>query len=89
MANGCIFRAARLTAASRTLPLGSVVRVTRLHPPRSVVVEITDRGPYVGGRVLDLSRAAAEALDMIAAGIVMVSIEPLTVRHSVGCRHVG
>lgn len=89
MANGCAFRAARLTAASRTLPLGSVVRVTRLHPPRSVVVEITDRGPYVSGRIIDMSRGAAEVLDMIATGIVAVSIEPLTVRHSVGCRHVG
>jgi rare lipoprotein A len=53
---------------------------------RSVDVEVTDRGPYVGGRVLDLSRGAAEALDMVAAGLVMVSIEPLSARLPVGCR---
>lgn len=89
MANGCVFRAARLTAASRTLPLGSVVRVTRLHPPRSVVVEITDRGPYVPGRIIDMSRAAAVALDMLAVGIVAVSVEPISVRLPIGCHRVG
>lgn len=86
MANGCPFHQARLSAASRTLPLGSWIRVKRLHSERSVVLEVTDRGPYVGGRVLDLSRGAAEALDMVAAGLVMVSIEPLSDRLPVGCR---
>jgi rare lipoprotein A len=85
-ANGCIFRSARLSAASRTLPLGSWIRVKRLHSERSVVLEVTDRGPYVGGRVLDLSRAAAQALDMVAAGLVMVSIEPISPRLPVGCK---
>lgn len=88
MANGCVFHQANLSAASRTLPLGSWIRVKRLHSGRSVDVEVTDRGPYVGGRVLDLSRGAAEALDMIAAGLVMVSIEPLSGRLPVGCRRV-
>jgi rare lipoprotein A len=83
MANGRPFASECLTAASRTLPIGAWVRVRR--GKRSVVVEITDRGPYVAGRILDLSRAAAEALDMIAAGVVMVSIEPLNVRLPVGC----
>lgn len=86
MANGCIFHQAHLSAASRTLPLGSWIRVRRLHSERSVVLEVTDRGPYVGGRVLDLSRAAAEALDMVAAGIVAVSIEPINAHLPVGCR---
>jgi rare lipoprotein A len=77
MANGCRFHVDHLSAASRTLALGSWAKVRRGH--RSVLVEITDRGPYTGGRVLDLSRAAAAQLDMIAAGIVMVSIEPIRV----------
>jgi rare lipoprotein A len=85
-ANGCIFHQAHLSAASRTLPLGSWIRVKRLHSERAVDVEVTDRGPYVGGRVLDLSQAAAEALDMVAVGLVMVSIEPLSARLPVGCR---
>jgi rare lipoprotein A len=87
MANGCPFHAERLSAASRTLPIGSWVRVRR--GKRSVVVEITDRGPYVPGRIIDMSRAAAEALDMVAAGVVMVSIEPLSVRLPVGCRSLS
>lgn len=86
MANGCVYHQARLSAASRTLPLGSWIRVRRLHTERSVVVEVTDRGPYVGNRVLDLSRGAAEALDAVAAGLVMVSIEPLSGRLPVGCK---
>jgi len=73
MANGKPFRAGNLTAASPVLPIGAWVRVRRHR--RSVVVQITDRGPYAGGRMIDLSRAAAERLDMIAAGIVAVSIE--------------
>ena len=88
MANGCRFHAARLSAASPTLPIGAWVRVQNRRNHRSLTVQITDRGPYVGGRVLDLSRAAAVELDMIAAGIVMVSIEPVS-GLPVGCRHVG
>lgn len=85
-ANGCVYHQARLSAASRTLPLGSWIKVRRLHTDRSIVLEVTDRGPYVGGRVLDLSRAAAEALDMVAVGLVAVSIEPISPRLPVGCR---
>jgi rare lipoprotein A len=68
-----------LTAAHRTLPLGTRVRVTRLDGnERSVEVRINDRGPFGGhGRIIDLSRAAAEALDMIAAGVVRVRVEVL------------
>jgi rare lipoprotein A len=85
MSNGCVFRADRLTAASRVLPIGAWVRVTSRRNRRSVVVEITDRGPYVAGRVLDLSRAAAERLDMVAAGIVLVSIERMEIKSVRGC----
>lgn len=85
MANGCPFRLAALSAASRTLPLGTVVRVISLANGRSVEVPITDRGPYIRGRVIDLSRAAAVRLDMVAAGIVAVSIVPIRVRPRAGC----
>jgi len=63
-----------MTAASRTLPMGSVVEVVCEATGRAVVVEITDRGPYIAGRVLDLSYAAAVALGMVSAGVADVRI---------------
>jgi len=66
-----------LTAAHRTLPLGSIVRVTNPKNGRSVVVRITDRGPFVPGRILDLSNAAAKKIDVWAAGVAMVRLEVL------------
>lgn len=65
------------TAAHRTLPFGTLVRVTNLGNGLSETVEITDRGPFTKGRVIDLSRNAAGKLDMIKAGIVSVEIEVL------------
>jgi rare lipoprotein A len=76
-ASGCVFKASGLTAASRTIPIGAWVRVRNHHNRRSVVVQITDRGPFVRGRILDLSRGAAERLDMIAAGVAMMDLEVL------------
>jgi rare lipoprotein A len=67
-----------LTAAHRTLPLGSYVRVTNPATDRSVIVRINDRGPFARGRVLDLSMAAATALHMQRAGTARVEIEGLT-----------
>jgi rare lipoprotein A len=64
-----------LTAAHRSLPFGTVVRVLRSAPPGAVYVRINDRGPFVRGRVLDLSRAAAEALSMLRAGVIPVRAE--------------
>jgi rare lipoprotein A len=69
-----------LTAAHRTLPLGTVVRVTRVDARGNVVagpvlVRINDRGPYGSGRIIDLSRAAAQHLDMIHDGVVRVRLE--------------
>jgi rare lipoprotein A len=64
-----------LTAAHRRLPFGSVVQVTHLENGRSVVVRINDRGPFVKGRVIDLSRAAAEKLGMLRAGVVRVQVK--------------
>ena len=62
------------TAAHRELPFGTRVRVTRARDGRSVVVRINDRGPFVAGRVIDLSRRAAEELDMIEDGVVDVRL---------------
>jgi rare lipoprotein A len=64
-----------LTAAHRTLPFGTMVTVTNLHNGKTVVVRITDRGPYGRGRIIDVSRAAARELDMIDSGTVNVSVE--------------
>ena len=74
-ATGERFNQNRLTAAHRSLPLGTRVEVTNLKNGRKVQVRINDRGPYVNGRVIDLSRAAAQRLGMVAAGTTPVSIE--------------
>jgi rare lipoprotein A len=66
-----------LTAAHNTLPLGTFVAVTNLDNGQSVVVRINDRGPFVKNRVIDLSYAAARALDMIGTGTAPVRIEVL------------
>ncbi|GAB4213076.1 MAG: hypothetical protein OHK0013_36580 [Sandaracinaceae bacterium] len=66
------------TAASRTLPFGTVLRVIRMDTGASVIVRVNDRGPFGDRRrVLDLSRAAAEALDMVRRGVVEVQVEIL------------
>jgi rare lipoprotein A len=62
------------TAAHRTLPFGTKVVVTNIRSGKTVVVRITDRGPYGRGRIIDVSRAAAIELDMIDRGTIMVSI---------------
>ncbi len=76
-ASGEIFDQGRLTAAHKTLPLGTKAKVTNLENGNSVEVEINDRGPYVGDRVIDLSRAAANALGFVESGLTLVRIEPL------------
>jgi len=76
-ASGEIFDMDQLTAAHRSLPFGCKVKVTNLSNNRSVILRINDRGPYVPGRILDLSRAAAEQLEMIREGIVKVKMEVL------------
>ena len=76
-ANGEVYDMFGLSAASRTLPLSSVVRVTNLDNGRSVVLRVNDRGPYVDGRILDLSRGAAEVLGMERRGHALVRIDAL------------
>jgi rare lipoprotein A len=77
-ANGEIFDMNTLVAAHRTLPFGSILRVTNLNNGRDVQVRVIDRGPFVGDRILDLAHAAAVALDMIGTGTAPVRIELLS-----------
>ncbi|MGB7370711.1 septal ring lytic transglycosylase RlpA family protein [Erythrobacter sp.] len=74
-ANGERFNMNALTAAHRTLPFGSKVRVINPRNGREVTVRINDRGPFTGGRVIDLSRAAAERIGLIKRGHVRVELE--------------
>lgn len=66
-----------LTAAHKTLPFGTMVVVTNLENGKSVTVRINDRGPFVKGRIIDLSYAAAKAIDMVGPGVVPVKLEIL------------
>ncbi|HEY9781081.1 MAG TPA: septal ring lytic transglycosylase RlpA family protein [Leptolyngbyaceae cyanobacterium] len=76
-ANGEIYNQNALTAAHKSLPFGTRVRVTNKHSGRSVVVRINDRGPYIGGRVIDLSAAAARTIGVIRTGTAPVIVEVL------------
>jgi rare lipoprotein A len=64
-----------MTAAHRTLPLGSIVRVTNLKTGQTALVRITDRGPFIPGRIIDLSLAAAHKLDVYQPGVAEVKVE--------------
>jgi rare lipoprotein A len=75
--NGEVYNMHAMTAAHLTLPLGSIVRITNLKTGHSAVVRITDRGPFVPGRIVDLSLAAAKALDVYSPGIAKVRLEVL------------
>ena len=79
-ASGDKFDQMELTAAHQTFPLGSKVKVTNLTNGKTAEVEITDRGPFAQGRIIDVSKAAAEKLGMIAAGTVPVEVELLSGR---------
>ncbi len=76
-ANGEVFRPGTLTAAHRTLPFGTMVRVTNLWNGRSTVVRINDRGPFHGNRVIDLAHGAARELGLTASGVADVKLEVL------------
>lgn len=77
-ANGERASPQKLTAAHRTLPFGTRVRVTNTRNGRSVVVRINDRGPFVDGRIIDLSHAAARSIEMIGPGTARVELEILS-----------
>ena len=76
-ANGEIYRAGDVTAAHKTLPFHTMVRVTNLKNNKSVIVRINNRGPYAKGRILDLSLVAAKKIEMTNAGVVPVKAEVL------------
>jgi rare lipoprotein A len=77
-ANGEVYDMNALTAAHKTLPLNSLVRVTNVKTGDSTVVRITDRGPFVGDRIIDLSLAAAKAVDVWRPGTALVRVEVLS-----------
>jgi len=74
-ASGDKFRNSKRTAAHRTLPFGTKVKVTNLKNGKSVMVKINDRGPFAAGRIIDLSRKAARKIDMLDAGVARVEIK--------------
>jgi len=76
-ASGEVFDQHDMTAAHRTLPFGTRVRVRHLDNGREVTVRINDRGPFVKGRIVDLSYRAAKDLDMIRSGVAPVRVTPL------------
>lgn len=76
-ASGEVYNMYQLTAAHRTLPLDTWVHVTNLENGRSIEVRINDRGPFVRGRIIDLSYGAARAIDMVRQGVVRVHVFPL------------
>jgi rare lipoprotein A len=76
-ATGEIYDMHQLTAAHKTLPLNSIVRVTNVATGKSVVVRINDRGPFIGTRIIDLSYASARAIDVWRAGVAKVRVEVL------------
>jgi len=73
-ASGESFNNSKLTAAHKKLPFGTMVKVTNTANGKSVVVRVNDRGPFVAGRIIDLSKAAATAIGMVSAGIAKVII---------------
>lgn len=77
-ANGEIYDMNKMTAAHRTLPFGSSVHITNMVNGRSADVRITDRGPFVENRIIDLSHAAAEAIGMVRAGVEAVRLVVLS-----------
>jgi rare lipoprotein A len=73
--SGEVFDTSELTAAHRTLPFGTMVRVTNLDNGKAVIVKINDRGPFVEGRIIDLSMAAAEEIGSVGQGVARVSLQ--------------
>jgi rare lipoprotein A len=76
-ASGEVYRPGTLTAAHRSLPFGTMVRVTNLNNGRSAVVRINDRGPFVGSRVIDLGHGAAQQVGLVSSGTAPVRLEVL------------
>ncbi len=79
-ANGETFNQMAFTAASKTLKFGTLLKITNLRNKKSVVVRINDRGPYVGGRQLDLSKAAALKLGMVKRGVIRINVKEIKLK---------
>jgi rare lipoprotein A len=89
MADGRRMNPNASVAASKTLPLGSVVKVTNLDNGKTAMVQIEDRGPYVNGRVIDLAPRAADQLDIGHKGVVPVEVKPITLPQADGTVALG
>lgn len=76
-ANGEKYNMNGISAAHKTLPFGTVVRVTNLNNGRTIDVRINDRGPFIKGRIIDLSKGAAKKIDMINDGVIPVKLQVL------------
>ena|SRR5688500_16310908 len=75
MANGEKYNPKKLTAAHKTLPFGTRIKVTNLETKKSVKVKVTDRGPFTPGRILDLSYSAADKLNIVKAGVAPIKLK--------------
>ncbi|MBC7721826.1 MAG: septal ring lytic transglycosylase RlpA family protein [Pedobacter sp.] len=73
-ASGEAYNSSKMTAAHKKIPFGTIVTVTNLSTGKQVTVRVNDRGPFVSGRIIDLSKAAAKQIGMVGAGIVKVKI---------------
>ena len=73
-ANGEIYDRNKISAAHKTLPFGTIVKVKNLRNNREIIVRINDRGPFVAGRIIDLSYSAAKELDMLRDGVIDVEL---------------
>jgi rare lipoprotein A len=78
-ASGEVYNKRILSAAHKSLPLGTKVRVTKVSNGKSIVVRVNDRGPFVKGRIIDLSRRAARKLGIISSGVAKVQVEVLSI----------
>lgn len=76
-ASGEVYDMYKMTCAHKKLPFGTKIKVTNLENKKTVIVRVTDRGPFVSGRIIDLSYGAAQKIDMVAAGVVRVRVEIL------------
>ena len=79
-ANGEIYDQMAFTAAHKSMKFGTLLRVTNLRNKKSVVVRINDRGPYIPGRQLDLSKAAAEELNIMGSGVARLKVEEISIK---------
>lgn len=85
-ASGVPFDPNAMTAAHRTLPFGTELEVTRIATGKSIVVKVNDRGPYADGRILDLSRAAAQRLGFVDEGVARVELRIVSCPPDEDCR---